>query len=79
TIALAASGTISFQTALALVLGENVGTTITALLAGVTANDSARRAAIAHAIFNICGVFIISLVFWKYMNFIEYIIAGDAD
>lgn len=79
TIALAVSGTISFQTSLALVLGENVGTTITALLAGVTANDSARRAAIAHAIFNICGVFIISLIFWKYMDFIEYIIAGDAD
>ena len=49
TIALASSGSITFQTALALVMGENIGTTITALLASVGANTAARRAGIAHA------------------------------
>ena len=45
TIALATTGVIGFHTAAALVLGENIGTTITALLASVGANVNAKRAA----------------------------------
>ncbi|MCB0357181.1 MAG: Na/Pi cotransporter family protein, partial [Bdellovibrionales bacterium] len=79
TIALATTGAISFQTALALVLGENIGTTITALLASVGANTTAKRAGVAHAVFNVCGVLIISSFFWLYKDFIEFIIASPAD
>ncbi len=71
TMALATTGTITFQTAVALVMGENVGTTITALLAGVAGNQNARRAALAHAVFNILGVFVLSTFFWQYVGFIE--------
>lgn len=79
TIALASTGAITFQTALALVLGENIGTTITALLASVGANTTAKRAGVAHAVFNILGVLFISSIFWYYEEFIEWIIANPAD
>ena len=63
TMALATSGAIEFQTAAALVLGENIGTTITALLASVGGNIEAKRTARAHAIFNVLGVAIIFVIF----------------
>ncbi len=77
TIAMAASGVIGFQTAAALVLGENIGTTITALLASVGANITAKRAARAHAIFNSLGVLVIFLIFPYYMEFIDWVVPGD--
>ncbi len=77
TMALATSGAIEFQTAAALVLGENIGTTITALLASVGGNIEAKRTARAHAIFNVLGVAIIFVIFPFYVNFIDYIVPGD--
>ena len=56
TMLLAASGLIDFKLAVAMVLGENIGTTITANIAASVANTSAKRAARAHTIFNIIGV-----------------------
>ncbi|MBE6233235.1 MAG: Na/Pi cotransporter family protein [Bacteroidales bacterium] len=56
TMLLAASGLIDFQLAVAMVLGENIGTTITANIAAAVANTSAKRAARAHTIFNLIGV-----------------------
>jgi len=79
TMAMAAAGTITFNTAAALVLGENIGTTITALLASVGANVNAKRAAKAHSLFNVCGVFIVMLIFPYYVSFIEWFVPGDAN
>lgn len=79
TISLAFTGVISFHTAAALVLGENIGTTITAMLASIGANTHAKRAARAHASFNVMGVFIMLFLFEPYIHFIEWIIKGDAD
>lgn len=79
TIALASSGAIEFQTALALVLGENIGTTITALLASIGGNVNARRAARAHAMFNVIGVLIVFSLFPLYYHFIEWLVPGAAD
>jgi len=56
TLVMCNSGWISFDMAAAMVLGENIGTTITANLAAMVANTSARRAARAHLIFNTFGV-----------------------
>ena len=78
TIALATSGAISFQTALALVMGENIGTTITAFLASVGTNVAARRAGLAHGIFNVLGVFVLTTFFWSYKELIELLIPGLA-
>lgn len=79
TIALASTGAITFQTAMALVFGENIGTTITALLASVGTNPNAKRAARAHALFNVLGVTVISFIFWHYVGFIDWMIPGDAN
>lgn len=62
-IALGASGLLDIYTAVALVMGSNIGTTITAQLAAVTANRVAKQAALAHTLFNILGVLIISVSF----------------
>lgn len=56
TITLAANGVIPFEIAAAMVLGENIGTTITAWLASIPANVHAKRAARIHLLFNIIGV-----------------------
>ena len=55
TIGLAATGVIEFQTAAALVMGENIGTTITAWLASLGTTTTAKRAAYAHVLFNVMG------------------------
>ena len=54
-LALGASGLLNLHTAVALVVGSNIGTTITAQLAAITANRVAKQAALAHTLFNVCG------------------------
>ncbi len=55
TIGLASTGVIEYQTAAALVMGENIGTTITAWLASLGTTTAAKRAALAHIMFNVIG------------------------
>jgi phosphate:Na+ symporter len=77
TMALALEGVIPYETAAALVLGENIGTTVTAFLASLGATTNARRAAYFHVIFNLVGVFWITLIFQWYIVFIQSTIDGD--
>ncbi|MDR1923437.1 MAG: Na/Pi cotransporter family protein [Planctomycetaceae bacterium] len=63
TISLVMLGVIEFKTGAALVLGENIGTTITAILASIGTSPNARRAAIFHAAFNVTGVICATFVF----------------
>ena len=77
TMGLAATGIISFETAAALVLGENIGTTITALLAAIGTTTNARRAAYFHFIFNIVGVLWITALFQAYLPIIRGIVGVD--
>jgi phosphate:Na+ symporter len=76
TIGLAATGMIPFTTAAALVLGENIGTTITIVLASLGANTNARRAAAAHVLFNVIGATWITLLFPWYSRLIATVISG---
>lgn len=71
TITLAVQGLIDYQTAVALVLGENVGTTITACLASIGARANAKRAAFAHTIVNIIGVIWVTAIFGLYIKFLH--------
>jgi phosphate:Na+ symporter len=71
TIGLASIGVIPFETAAALVLGENVGTTITAWLASIGATTNARRAAYFHVLFNLLGVAWITFLFPHYIKLIN--------
>lgn len=74
TLVLCFNGIISFEMAAAMVLGENIGTTITANLAAMVANVSAKRAARAHLIFNIFGVIWILILFYPVIKFINLIV-----
>jgi phosphate:Na+ symporter len=67
TMGLASTGIIGFETSAALVLGENIGTTVTAFLASIGAGTNAKRAAYAHIIFNILGVLWITAIFQMYL------------
>jgi len=71
TIGLASTGAIEFETAAALVLGENIGTTITAWLASIGATTNAKRTAYAHVMFNVMGVAWITALFTPYIQLIQ--------
>lgn len=74
TIGLASTGVIEFQTAAALVMGENIGTTITAWLASLGTNTAAKRAAYAHVLFNVLGTIWFVIFFPIVIKFIAKII-----
>lgn len=77
TMGLALNGIIGFPTAAALVLGENVGTTITAFLASLGRPANARRAAYSHIIFNVVGVLWITALFHVYVRLIVTVLGKD--
>ena len=74
TLIMCANGWISFELGAALVLGENIGTTITANLAALTANTQARRAALAHLMFNVFGVMWVLILFKPFLSMVDWII-----
>ena len=83
TLVMVAKGWISFELGVAMVLGENLGTTITANLAAIPANIAAKRAAFAHTLFNIIGVIWVLVLFYPMLkltiNFSELIGLGNPD
>ena len=76
TLIMAAKGWIDFPSAAAMVMGENLGTTLTANLAAIPANISAKRAAFAHFIFNILGLVWLIFVFNYFLNFVDNVIGN---
>jgi phosphate:Na+ symporter len=79
TLALASSGLLSFDASVALILGENIGTTITANLAAIGTNLAARRTAFVHFLFNSLGVCYMLVLFPFFLQFISAMTPGDAD
>lgn len=71
TITLATQHLISYKTGVALVLGLNVGTTITAILASIGAKSNAKRAAIAHTTLNVVGILWILPLYWWYLEILK--------
>ncbi|OGV54433.1 MAG: hypothetical protein A2017_03890 [Lentisphaerae bacterium GWF2_44_16] len=63
-LALAGSGLINFYTAIPLILGDNIGTTITAILASLNTNRRAKQAAVGHVLFNVLGATYMVLLFY---------------
>lgn len=74
TLIMCSQGWISFEIACAMVLGENIGTTVTANLAALSANVSARRAALAHLMFNIFGVIWVLILFYPFSTLVSNIV-----
>lgn len=77
TMILCSSGVLPIYQGIALVMGENVGTTITSNLAALSANTQARRAALAHMVFNIFGVLWILFVFRPFVDMVCGIVGYD--
>jgi phosphate:Na+ symporter len=74
TMVFVANGWISFEVAASMVLGENIGTTITANLAAMVANYSSKRAALAHTVFNVFGVIWVLSIFPLFLGLIGKIV-----
>lgn len=81
TLIMCTKGWISYDLAVAMVLGENIGTTITANIAAIPANVPAKRAAMAHLIFNLFGVVWVLAIFYPFTNLVTWVIEqlGQAD
>lgn len=74
TLIMCSNGWIPFELAAAMVLGENIGTTITANIAAAVANVSAKRAARSHLIFNVFGVIWVLMVFHPFVHGIDFLL-----
>lgn len=74
TISLATVGLIDYPTSVALILGQNIGTTITAVLATLGASTNAKRAALVHCLFNIFGVIYMFFLFPYYIKLVDIIV-----
>ena len=79
TMILCSSGALPIYQGIALVLGENIGTTITSNLAALSANTQARRAALAHMFFNVFGVLWILIVFHPFVKMVCGWVGYDED
>lgn len=74
TLVMCAQGLIGFEVAAALVLGENIGTTITANISALMANSTAKRAALAHLVFNVIGVTWVLILFKPFLYMISQLV-----
>lgn len=79
TIALASQGLLNYEGAVSLILGDNIGTTITAILASIGGNYQAKRAAVAHTLFNVFGVMVILTIYYPFVRMVDWIVPGMAD
>lgn len=77
TILLCSTGVLPIHLGIALVMGENIGTTATANLAAMGSGLEARRAALAHLMFNVFGVFWVLCVFYPFVNGVCYLAGYD--
>jgi phosphate:Na+ symporter len=77
TLTMAAKGWIGFDVAAAMVLGENIGTTITATLAALGGNRSAKRVARFHTLFNVIGVLWMLPIMAGYLALVDWMLPGD--
>ena len=77
TILLCSTGVLPIYLGIALVMGENIGTTATANLAALGANTQARRAALAHLLFNVFGVIWVLCVFYPFVDMVCWLVGYD--
>ena len=75
---LCGTGVVSFGAAIPIILGQNIGTTITAMMGAIGANRNARRTAIVHLLFNVVGVAIFVVVFYGLGLFIDWKFLGES-
>ncbi len=69
--ALSATGAVSIAATIPIIMGQNIGTTVTSLISSVGTNKNARRAAVLHAMFNVVGTLILLPVFWLIKDILQ--------
>ena len=79
TLILCSSGVLPIYQGIALVMGENIGTTVTSNIAALSASTNARRAALAHMFFNVFGVIWVLIVFKPFINMVCRFVGFDPD
>lgn len=77
TLILCSSGALEIYQGIALVMGENIGTTITSNVVALSASTQARRAALAHMLFNLFGVVWVLVIFHPFINLVCYLVGFD--
>ncbi len=75
---LCSTGAVTFGAAIPIILGQNIGTCITAIMGSIGANRNARRAAMVHLLFNVVGATMFAVVFYGVGLFVEWKFLGDA-
>lgn len=78
TFVMCSQGWIPFEMAAAMVMGENIGTTVTANIAAAVGNISARRAAMVHMVFNLLGIVWLLILFYPFTDLVDSIVIGMA-
>lgn len=76
--ALCDTGGVSYAAAIPIIMGQNIGTCITAIMSSVGASKNAKRAAVVHLMFNIIGTTIFMIVFYSINSFVHFAFLGDA-
>ncbi len=76
--ALCDTGGVSYAAAIPIIMGQNIGTCITAMMSSVGTSKNAKRAAVVHLLFNIIGTVIFMIVFYTINSFIHFEFLGDA-
>lgn len=76
--ALCVTGAVSYGTALPIIMGQNIGTCVTAMLSAIGASKNARRAALVHLYFNVVGTIIFMIVFYTVNLFAQFAFLGDS-
>ena len=79
TMVLCSTGAITIFQGIALVMGENIGTTVTANLAALSANTQARRTAMAHMLFNVFGVIWVLIFFFPFVRLVCGVVGLDPE
>lgn len=76
--ALCATGFVSYGVAIPIIMGQNIGTCVTALISSIGAKKNAKRAAFVHLYFNVIGTAIFMIVFYLINGFVHFAFLGDA-
>lgn len=79
TLILCSSGVLPIYQGIALVMGENIGTTVTSNIAALSASTNARRAALAHMVFNVFGVIWVLIIFRPFINMVCQFVGFDPE
>ena len=76
--ALCKTGAVSYATAIPIIMGQNIGTCITAILSAIGAKKNAKRAAIVHLYFNLIGTILFMVIFYSVNEFVDFAFLADS-